>query len=53
VASTVVGHSKTVTIVTLGWIWTGGVISGYSILGVVIAMAGIIFYTTATNMYRK
>ncbi|KAI4720341.1 TPT-domain-containing protein [Aureobasidium sp. EXF-10727] len=53
VASTVVGHSKTVTIVTLGWIWTGSAISGYSILGVVIAMAGVILYSTATTMYKK
>ncbi|KAG9515048.1 TPT-domain-containing protein, partial [Aureobasidium melanogenum] len=53
VASTVVGHSKTITIVTLGWIWTGSAISSYSVLGVVIAMAGVIFYSTATTMYKK
>ncbi|KAI5250393.1 TPT-domain-containing protein [Aureobasidium subglaciale] len=52
VASTVVGHSKTVTIVTLGWIWSGSVISGYSILGVGVAVGGVILYSTAT-MYKK
>ena len=53
VASTVVGHSKTVTIVTLGWIWSGSGISGYSALGVVIAIGGVVLYSTATTMYKK
>ncbi|KAI5207475.1 TPT-domain-containing protein [Aureobasidium subglaciale] len=52
VASTVVGHSKTVTIVTLGWIWSGSAISSYSILGVMVAIGGVILYSTAT-MYKK
>lgn len=42
VSSTVVGHVKTCTIVALGWITSGRSVGDKSILGVIIALAGII-----------
>ncbi|KAK0629761.1 triose-phosphate transporter [Bombardia bombarda] len=45
VSSTVVGHVKTCTIVTLGWIVSGRAIGDKSILGVLVALGGIIAYS--------
>ena len=42
VASTVVGHLKTWSIVALGWVVSGRSVGDKSILGILMAMAGII-----------
>jgi solute carrier family 35 protein E3 len=42
VSSTVVGHVKTCTIVALGWITSGRAIGDKSVLGVFVAVGGII-----------
>lgn len=41
VSSTVVGHIKTCTIVSLGWIISGRTISDKSAIGIMVAVAGI------------
>jgi solute carrier family 35, member E3 len=45
VSSTVVGHLKTCTIVGLGWIMSGRAIGDKSIIGVLVAIGGIIAYS--------
>lgn len=45
VSSTVVGHVKTCTIVGLGWITSGRAIGDKSVLGVFVAIGGIIAYS--------
>ncbi|KAK3357676.1 solute carrier family 35 member E3 [Lasiosphaeria hispida] len=45
VSSTVVGHVKTCTIVALGWITSGRAIGDKSVLGVFVAIGGIIAYS--------
>ncbi|EOO02843.1 putative solute carrier family 35 member e3 protein [Phaeoacremonium minimum UCRPA7] len=45
VSSTVVGHVKTCTIVALGWATSGRAIGDKSVLGVFIALGGIIAYS--------
>ena len=42
VASTVVGHLKTCLIVSLGWVVNGRSVSDRSILGILVALGGII-----------
>ena len=42
VSSTVVGHLKTCLIVALGWVTSGRSVGDKSILGVLIAVGGII-----------
>lgn len=42
VSSTVVGHLKTCTIIALGWATSGRAIGDKSILGVLVAVGGII-----------
>lgn len=42
VSSTVVGHLKTCSIVGLGWITSGRAVGDKSILGVFVAIGGII-----------
>lgn len=42
VSSTVVGHLKTCSIVALGWITSGRSVGDKSVLGVFIAIGGII-----------
>lgn len=42
VASTVVGHLKTCSIVILGWIASGKSVSDRSLLGILMAIGGII-----------
>lgn len=44
VSSTVVGHVKTCTIVALGWMSSGRAIGDKSVLGVFVAIGGIIAY---------
>ncbi|KAI8634783.1 integral membrane protein [Xylariaceae sp. FL1651] len=45
VSSTVVGHLKTCLIVALGWVTSGRSVGDKSILGVLIAVGGIISYS--------
>ncbi|KAI0390023.1 TPT-domain-containing protein [Xylariaceae sp. FL0594] len=45
VSSTVVGHLKTCLIVALGWVTSGRSVGDKSILGVLIAVSGIISYS--------
>jgi len=45
VSSTVVGHVKTCTIVGLGWMMSGRAIGDKSVIGVLIALGGIIAYS--------
>ncbi|KAG9654277.1 TPT-domain-containing protein, partial [Aureobasidium melanogenum] len=52
VASTVVGHSKTLSIVALGWITSGHGADDKSLFGVVIAVGGILLYSVATTLFR-
>lgn len=52
VASTVVGHAKTLAIVTLGWIVSGRSVSDKSIVGIVIAIGGIMLYSLAITLYK-
>ncbi|KAF2772063.1 hypothetical protein EJ03DRAFT_267377, partial [Teratosphaeria nubilosa] len=42
VASTVVGHFKTCLIITIGWLTTGRSLPGGSVLGILLAVGGII-----------
>lgn len=53
VSSTVVGHVKTCTIVGLGWIVSGRAIGDKSVLGVVIAIGGIIAYSIVMLAEKK
>lgn len=46
VSSTVVGHVKTVSIVTLGWVVGGNTAADGSVVGFLLAIVGIITYTT-------
>ncbi|KAG9246134.1 triose-phosphate transporter family-domain-containing protein [Calycina marina] len=45
VSSTVVGHGKTCSIVALGWITSGRAVGDKSIIGVLVAVGGIITYS--------
>jgi solute carrier family 35 protein E3 len=45
VSSTVVGHVKTCSIVALGWITSGRAVGDKSVIGVLIAIGGIISYS--------
>ncbi|KAH6654006.1 solute carrier family 35 member E3 [Truncatella angustata] len=45
VSSTVVGHLKTCTIVALGWMTSGRSVGDKSVLGVFVAVGGIIAYS--------
>jgi len=42
VSSTVVGHVKTCSIVALGWITSGRAVGDKSVVGVFVAVGGII-----------
>ncbi|KAK4190397.1 hypothetical protein QBC35DRAFT_378129 [Podospora australis] len=53
VSSTVVGHVKTCTIVTLGWITSGRGAKDMSVLGVVVAIGGIIAYSIVMLQEKK
>jgi solute carrier family 35 protein E3 len=52
VSSTVVGHVKTCTIVALGWIVSGRAIGDKSVIGVVVAIAGIIAYSAVMLKHK-
>ncbi|KAG9228188.1 triose-phosphate transporter family-domain-containing protein [Amylocarpus encephaloides] len=45
VSSTVVGHVKTCTIVGLGWLMSGRAVGDKSVIGVFVAIGGIITYS--------
>ncbi|KFY06186.1 hypothetical protein V491_08798 [Pseudogymnoascus sp. VKM F-3775] len=45
VSSTVVGHLKTCSIVALGWMTSGRAVGDRSILGVLVAIGGIVSYS--------
>ncbi|KAI1176288.1 integral membrane protein [Nemania sp. FL0916] len=51
VSSTVVGHLKTCLIVTLGWVTSGRSVSDKSIVGVFVAVGGIILYSVVMLRY--
>ncbi|KAI8950873.1 integral membrane protein [Xylaria longipes] len=51
VSSTVVGHLKTCLIVTLGWVTSGRSVGDKSILGVFVAIGGIISYSVVMLRY--
>lgn len=53
VSSTVVGHSKTISIVALGWAVGGRAVNDGAVLGVVTAVGGIILYSIATLRVSK
>lgn len=44
-SSTVVGHVKTCSIVALGWATSGRAIGDKSVLGVLVAVGGIMAYS--------
>ena len=48
VSSTVVGHFKTCLIVTLGWIYSGKPLRDGSLIGIVLALVGIISFVRQT-----
>ncbi|WYZ40076.1 hypothetical protein EsH8_IV_000417 [Colletotrichum jinshuiense] len=53
VSSTVVGHLKTCTIVALGWMVSGRAIGDKSVLGVFVAIGGIIGYSVVMLQQQK
>lgn len=53
VSSTVVGHLKTCTIVGLGWISSGRSVMDKSLLGVVMALGGIVVYSKVMLEHKK
>ncbi|TLD33860.1 hypothetical protein PspLS_00411 [Pyricularia sp. CBS 133598] len=53
VSSTVVGHVKTCTIVALGWITSGRAIGDNSVLGVFIAVGGIVGYSVVMLKHNE
>jgi len=53
VSSTVVGHAKTCSIVVLGWMVSGRSISDKSLLGIFLAIGGIIMYSVAVIKARR
>jgi solute carrier family 35 protein E3 len=53
VSSTVVGHVKTCTIVSLGWMVSGRAIGDKSILGVFIAIGGIVAYSIIMLKHKR
>lgn len=44
VSSTVVGHLKTCCIVALGWMYSGKALTDGSLIGIVLAIGGIISF---------
>jgi solute carrier family 35 protein E3 len=52
VSSTVVGHAKTCSIVMLGWMISGRSVSDKSLLGIFLAIGGIIFYSFVMLKHR-
>ncbi|EPE36188.1 Multidrug resistance efflux transporter EmrE [Glarea lozoyensis ATCC 20868] len=52
VSSTVVGHVKTCTIVALGWMMSGRAVGDKSVLGVFVAVGGIITYSVVMLKHK-
>jgi len=52
VSSTVVGHVKTCSIVALGWITSGRAVGDKSVIGVFIAIGGIISYSVVMLKHK-
>ena len=53
VSSTVVGHVKTCTIVALGWMTSGRGVGDKSVLGVMIAIGGIVGYSVVMLKHNQ
>lgn len=53
VSSTVVGHFKTCLIVTLGWMYSGKPFRDGSLLGIVLAIGGIISYVSSPLYFSQ
>lgn len=53
VSSTVVGHVKTCTIVGLGWVVSGRAVGDRGVVGVVVAVGGIICYSVVMLRERE
>lgn len=53
VSSTVVGHVKTCTIVALGWMVGGRAVTDRAVLGVVVAVGGIVAYSIVMLQERE
>ncbi|KAI7537323.1 hypothetical protein KC317_g18132 [Hortaea werneckii] len=48
IASTVVGHAKTCLIIAIGWVYSGKALADGSMVGIVLAVGGIIAYSYVT-----
>ncbi|KAI7565788.1 hypothetical protein KC346_g21175, partial [Hortaea werneckii] len=48
IASTVVGHAKTCLIIATGWVYSGKALADGSMVGIVLAVGGIIAYSYVT-----
>ncbi|KAI7306279.1 TPT-domain-containing protein [Hortaea werneckii] len=48
IASTVVGHAKTCLIIAIGWVYSGKALADGSMVGIVLAVGGIIAYSHVT-----
>ncbi|RVD86226.1 uncharacterized protein DFL_004514 [Arthrobotrys flagrans] len=53
VSSTVVGHAKTCSIVMLGWMVSGRAVTDKSLLGIFMAIGGIVTYSITMLKARK
>jgi solute carrier family 35 protein E3 len=53
VSSTVVGHLKTVSIVSLGWAFSGRGATDKGLLGILITVAGIIGYVQPLILQKE
>lgn len=53
VSSSVVGQFKTCCIFALGWVYSAKPLKDWSMLGVVLAMSGIIGYTVVIQRARR
>ncbi|KAL7266887.1 hypothetical protein RUND412_010546 [Rhizina undulata] len=53
VSSTVVGHAKTCSIVMLGWMYSGRSVNDKSLLGIFLAIGGIILYSVVVIKARR
>ncbi|QIW95340.1 hypothetical protein AMS68_000858 [Peltaster fructicola] len=53
VSSTVVGHLKTILIVSLGWVYSGKSVRDWTMLGVLVAISGMLGYSYAIQKYAR
>lgn len=53
VSSTVVGHVKTCSIVAIGWVTSGRPVGDKSVIGVLVALGGIILYSIVMLKHRR